>query len=430
MKVLVTQNAIYWIFAILIVVFKLPFVTNNIPYSPLIWCGTSILAITYTFYQYFKFGRPIITLNIQRCFASLQISSVLLLFLFISALPLIFCHLDPYYSPIQRYIYFAIAILLLTPLISTIELFSLRRKIWYITQISIIGIVVCSIIIILFNPWSELFEIRHNFGLFSNGLGFSHMCALSMPLLISLYHKFPSRYSIPIAILIAAIFALQVSAGSRMGLIATSLFIIFSTILRPSKRIFSLFFLIILFCIVIIIFHNILGLSLWEIHTYKFKVAETAGSITFSRDALWHARINEFLSSPLIGIGIGQVQDFSHPFYSSEEVRLNTHCEPGNCLLALLAQTGIIGLILFLIYNYQILRPYISYLRIRCNSKNLPTESLLASFNKAIFSLSTLLGSYFILAVIGITEGYILAPGGLFFMTFWLLTSILIRKSE
>ena len=62
-----------------------------------------------------------------------------------------------------------------------------------------------------------------------------------------------------------------------------------------------------------------------------------------SRSELWQARINEFKSSPLIGIGISMGKD-SGTFKNAEG---SIRVEPGSSYLAILSMTGAVGTIAF-----------------------------------------------------------------------------------
>jgi hypothetical protein len=117
-----------------------------------------------------------------------------------------------------------------------------------------------------------------------------------------------------------------------------------------------------------------------------------------SRADLWESRIDEFKSSPLIGIGVAMGSGAGASVEKDDMIRI----EPGSSYLALLSMTGAIGVIAFIAALAPILYRFIQNKRVNC-------------INKDILSV---VGIY--LAVHGFAEGWILGFGHPLCFLFWL----------
>ena len=113
-----------------------------------------------------------------------------------------------------------------------------------------------------------------------------------------------------------------------------------------------------------------------------------------SRTEKWTARIAEFASSPIVGIGYASVNQ------SLDDVGVGGVIEPGSSWLAILSMTGIIGFILVLLI---LIKP-VQYLR------NHPTP-----YNALLLGLMVYICSHMI------SEGYIFAGGSALCFMAWLI---------
>lgn len=113
-----------------------------------------------------------------------------------------------------------------------------------------------------------------------------------------------------------------------------------------------------------------------------------------SRSQKWAARIIEFTSSPIFGIGYASVDN------NFDEVGMGGVVEPGSSWLAILSMTGIIGFILFI----AILRKPFQYL------KSHPTP-----YNALLMGLLAFICTHMI------SEGYIFAGGSSLCFIAWLI---------
>ncbi|WP_417177114.1 O-antigen ligase family protein [Bacteroides sp.] len=129
-----------------------------------------------------------------------------------------------------------------------------------------------------------------------------------------------------------------------------------------------------------------------------------AGKSFYSREKKWNARITEFKSNPMFGIGFSSVNP------QLDEVGVGGTVEPGSSWLAILSMSGIIGCGLFLMIFWNGYNA--------CNQLYDPDDALL-------------LGLLILFAVHMIAEGYVFAAGSFLCFLLWLIVGCCIdRKYE
>lgn len=129
---------------------------------------------------------------------------------------------------------------------------------------------------------------------------------------------------------------------------------------------------------------------------YQEKVGQT------SRDGLWKDRMDEFKSSPLIGVGFG-----AHGVGDDKEI---SSIETGGGWISILAQTGIIGFILALSIIFKAFTP------IRKIRQDL--------------SMTCIYAIYFFFCVHSIVEGYMFQGGWYLCLIFWMTIGLLIENKQ
>lgn len=125
--------------------------------------------------------------------------------------------------------------------------------------------------------------------------------------------------------------------------------------------------------------------------------AMSSKGTTNTRADLWESRLEEFASSPLLGIGVAMGTGGGAAIESSGDIRV----EPGSSYLALLAMTGLSGTVTFAVALGLVLRRFA-----RCEVGRVEKETVIA------------MGVF--LAVHGIAEGWILSFGSPLAFLFWL----------
>lgn len=139
----------------------------------------------------------------------------------------------------------------------------------------------------------------------------------------------------------------------------------------------------------------------------KFEIGKEHNSIIFSRQQLWQSRIEEFAESPVVGIGFTNVTRKSTLYGNTKVLSLNPDVreEPGSSWLSVLSNTGIIGFLLLVYWNVELLR--------------MVRRRRLAGDTQAICY-----GALLLLFIIeGVFEGWILYAGAFSFFLYWLLGS-------
>lgn len=121
-----------------------------------------------------------------------------------------------------------------------------------------------------------------------------------------------------------------------------------------------------------------------------------------SRDQIWTDRMVEFKSSPLIGVGFG-----AHGVGEDKEV---STVETGGGWISILAQTGILGLILALSI---IFKAYTPIRKIRQDN-----------------SMMCIYAAYFFFIVHSIVEGYMFQGGWYLCLIFWMVIGLLIENKQ
>lgn len=121
-----------------------------------------------------------------------------------------------------------------------------------------------------------------------------------------------------------------------------------------------------------------------------------------SRDVVWADRMAEFKSSPIIGVGFG-----AHGVGDDKEV---STVETGGGWISILAQTGIVGLILAISI---ILKAFTPIRKIRQDN-----------------SMICIYAAYFFFIVHSIVEGYMFQGGWYLCLIFWMVIGLLIENKQ
>lgn len=121
-----------------------------------------------------------------------------------------------------------------------------------------------------------------------------------------------------------------------------------------------------------------------------------------SRDGLWADRMAEFRSSPLIGVGFG-----AHGVGDEKEV---SKVETGGGWISILAQTGIVGLVLAI---WIILKAFTPIRKIRKDN-----------------NMTCIYAAYFFFCFHSIVEGYMFQGGWYLCLIFWMVIGLLIENKQ
>ena len=311
-----------------------------------------------------------------------------------------------YFNAWNRLGGYFVLLLIASPILSSPNLAQVRRKLLEFIMISCVFLSVGSFFAYFFDV--NLFDRGEGYleieagqfsGLMNHSIVLGHFAGLSTAFMLSKSLASCNKWEKILFVIITFFcFGACLLSASRNGILSCILACIVAFYINYRKNkvkggLIALF----------IVFTLALTFPVWSSLTLFLKEknqnnVELGGSVVFSREQKFNARIQEFQSSPIFGIGFCTV----NPNIDKVNV-LNGQIEPGSSWLAVASMTGLLGFIPFLIIS-------------------------IVSFKKALHKknkdeaciLSSLLFFYLIHLI---SEGYILAPRSFLALVFWLVVS-------
>jgi O-antigen ligase len=311
---------------------------------------------------------------------------------------ILFNNIPSFFQAEQRFVVFLLVLGLIGPLVQNSVLGKFRVRLFSIVNISVLVIVIISFFGIV--AGLSIMEGRGGYtGLFTHSMVLGPMAAVAMLTAIhKAYNSNKKKNRIFFLVLAAVACITCIAAGSRTALlagIAGGLFYYYKINQGNIAKFTG--------SVLVILAMGILTFPLWEVYTEritgKMEYSEEQGDLLVTRAWLWEARVEEFTSSPFIGIGFASVDDrlFGSRF-DPDEGRI----EPGSSWLALLSMTGLLGFIpLFLLI--------ILYFRYLYNEKEEPVQTALLGGMLSLFIVHMM------------AEGYVFSAGSGLFFYFWLV---------
>lgn len=328
----------------------------------------------------------------------------LLLFFGACALSLIIGRPEPLKYCWLRLSGFVITLAAISPAISSPSFSILRGGIWrgwWIGAIMLTGISFFVLIVAAITSSTADFQNFGFKGILPMGMALSPVAALTAvyALYQSLSISLGWKRRIAWLALYCAATITAISGGSRIaivGLIVGSAIILaFGWRKRQHKLVLGLLGVILAIGAISIAIPSI-NISI----KYKTEWAIESGSLFSSRLDKWGGRVAEFRSAPLTGIGFCAQSVFNSPYDDQEAIRRGDSPEPGSSWLSLLAQTGLLGAAILLVFLISVISRLIRH----------PHSLLLAVFAFLLLN--------------GCCEGWLLYSSAILFPLFWLLTSI------
>ncbi len=359
------------------------------------------------------------------CF-SLKWGGGLLLFLIVAAVGVAVNTPDPVFRCWMRWGYLSLVVLLLAPVLRSGMLDCLRRRMWVVVCWALLAGVALSGVIYVALAFAG--ELPYTFkGVYNHPMTAAFMAALAFCVCMGVFMAGSGRISwrgwVALAGTVVSLL-LICAGGSRMALLSAMAAMAFYVALYRNRRVAIVGGALAAFVALIFV---IPGASdeVFKILLRKFSSGVEHESFTWSRDALWQARWEEFLSSPWVGIGIGNQTVFAEPWDDIDAIMATGNIEPGSSWLAVLSQTGAIGFIAFAAYNVQVIVAWFKSFTHGCsfnyvkiyNSSNI---SEVPSFQSYIMPS----GICIALMALSLTEGYVLAGGSFFCIAFWLVMGL------
>lgn len=360
-------------------------IINFTPYtSPYIYVGSMLLVLTFAL------------LNTKHKFDGIS-----LVFAGICFISIFFNDIPPLFKPNERFAMFLAVLLVVSPIIKGQYMDTVRYHIFRISSLLIIGLTVLSFLLKIIGIYDGL-DYASNFGgLTINSMTLSPLAGLS--LVLSVYQLKTSQSKKKVKMIhwgiISISFVTLILSASRIALASTIIAVLFLLSKFYNKRVGK--YLRILFSLTVVL---MVTYPFWNAYTEnierKIVNQELTGSQLSSREDLWMYRLEEFSRSPIIGIG------FAHSLHGKIDFDTGT-IEPGTSWGAIMAMTGTLGLIFFIVIVF---RAY------RNNNDTYKTNNL---------PISHLLNALLIFFIFHwIAEGYMLAAGSYLFFYAWLILGI------
>lgn len=202
-----------------------------------------------------------------------------------------------------------------------------------------------------------------------------------------------------IVLLLCSIYVTMIS-GSRSAFLAAmgSMCVVLYLLVKNKARLIK--YVISASAVVLVLSPIFLNRKTFGAMMAKQESQEETGST--SRDGVWNDRMAEFKSSPLIGVGFG-----AHGVGDNKEVG---RVETGGGWISILAQTGLIGLILAISIIFKAFTPI---RKIRQDN-----------------SMMVIYAAYFFFIVHSIVEGYMFQGGWYLCLIFWMVIGLLIENKQ
>lgn len=309
-----------------------------------------------------------------------------------------------------RMVLFACILILTCPIYTSLKWHLFKRKLMRNFLWGFIGVVLINYYAKLrgFNlramvlQWEDLTDKQFS-GYCDQPMWLSAACAVSSIfcayLVFSPTKKTTIKRFLYILLLLCSMYMTMIS-GSRsaflaaIGAMCVALYLLVKNKVRLFKYVIGSA-IVVLALSPILFSRNTIG-AMMSKQEYQEQVGQT------SRDELWAERMEEFRSSPLIGVGFG-----AHGVGEEKEV---SRVETGGGWIAILAQTGILGLILAL---FIILKAFTPISKIRRDP-----------------SMICIYAAYFFFIVHSIVEGYMFQGGWYLCLIFWMVIGLLIENKQ
>lgn len=339
-----------------------------------------------------------------------KINPLMIWFLSAAILSIIVNDIPDFFKAPLRLTTFLLVVALVGPLLFAKGLNNLKRVIFKSVNTIVLVLSICSIFLYLLGV--SLGRNTGGFaGFFNHSMIMGPLAGISLILCIYRYYYIKNpvlkirkitikRWLLAIALIV--LFLVLLLSSSRAALVATLSGIMFFFYKIYQRRITG--FIAVLF---VLSLSFIITFPLWSDFTEgiaKKQVAiQESGDLLTARRDYWEARLGEFESNPLIGIGFATVSvDDNRSDFNIKTGEI----EPGTSWLAILSMVGVLGFI-----------PIVSIF----------TKNMIFLIHTRKQTLkSALLGALLVFFITHMfAEGYFLSSGGFLFFYVWLLLGII-----
>lgn len=325
-------------------------------------------------------------------------------FCFISFLSIFFNHVPSFFRPYERLFIFAVLGNFLGPGISGEILIKFRSRLFSIINSIILVFVVASFFGIVLGLSSMVGRGGYS-GFFSHSMLLGPFSGIAVLFSLKKSNNNGSLKKIWYLFMGLISMITCIASGSRAAVISVMVGGLFYFFILTEKSILA--FLRSIFVTLLLV---IFTFPLWQNYTErivgKMEYSQEQGDLLVTRSALWNFRIQEFMESPLIGIGFASVD-----IKTSNNVDKETGIiEPGSSWLTVFSMTGLIGGFFLL-----------SFFRRQWKSVLTIVDIQHRAFLIGLFS-------FFVVHLF--IEGYLLSAGSGLFFYFWLLMGTVANVSN
>lgn len=309
-----------------------------------------------------------------------------------------------------RMVLFAFVLFLSCPIYTSLKWHLYKRKIMMCLLVGFVGVVIINMFakIIGFNlramtqQWEDLTDKQFS-GFCDQPMWLSAASAVASiycaNLVFSQRKKTKKEKYIYVFLLLCSIYMTMIS-GSRSALVTAigAICVVLCLLIKNKVRLIKYFMgsaIVVLALSPVLFSRNTIGAMMAK-QEYQEEVGRT------SRDGVWADRMAEFKSSPIIGVGFG-----AHGVGDEKEI---SRVETGGGWISILAQTGIIGLVLALSI---ILKAFTPIRKIRQD-----------------ISMICIYAAYFFFIVHSFVEGYMFQGGWYLCLIFWMVIGLLIENKQ
>jgi O-antigen ligase len=364
---------------------------------------TSLMVVTHNFNRGIEYGDwyyyiPIIILAILIVIGTrLNVDSLMAMLPIVCLVSIVFNEVPIYFRPYERLAVFIIFLSLVSPLIRSTALNKFRFLLFDAINNFIVAAVIASFLLLIAGSGMS-YNYSGFVGLFSHSMVLGPVAAISMLVSINKANT-TERGKILHGLIAVAAFITCIAAASRSALLGGLIGLLVFFLIYYKKRFFAILKPTLLFVAAMSLVLLYFGEHAANLF-YKFDYAAKHGGILTTRASEWENRIQEFKSSPIIGIG------FSSATGEGDFDDVRGVVEPGSSWLGVLSMTGVMGMILLvLIIGKYILCIY-----------------RMASIKREYAFLAGIL-TFFLIHMFA--EGYIFAAGSTMFFYFWLLIGVI-----
>jgi len=342
-----------------------------------------------------------------------KVNFLVFLFIIAAITSLLVNDVPPLFSANERLLIFVLISSVAGPLLNSPNIFLFRNQIFCVINRILILLSALSFVTYLLGiafPWSGT---GASSGFFNHSLMLGPLAAVSLLILVYIKIDFMKlrmdiKYKKYINLLILLVFLALLVSSSRssiLGFGAGLLFLIYKINQNKFGKLISAIFKIVL----IMLISSPIWFSYTEGIRQKMEYSDSQGGLASSRNAHWDARLYEFNSSPLFGIGFATA-DIKSPL----AIGINEQTgglEPGSSWIAILAMTGVFGfVVIVLLFVYL-------FVFLWRDKNNLSKSGILGAL-LLFFGLH--MGA----------EGYFLAAGSFLFFYIWLLLGVILGYKQ